>query len=63
VEIEVEQMNVQVEGDEALVTFVQDYRSDKYHDFGLKTLILSKKDQSWRIREESWKDMSAGAKP
>ena len=63
VNIDIKDVNILVEGGQALVTFVQDFRSDQYRDHGLKTLILQKNDQDWRIREESWKDMSAGAKP
>lgn len=61
--IKVEKMDIQVQGTRAMVTFVQDYRSDKYRDYGLKTLVLKKHKKDWRIKEESWKDMSAGAKP
>jgi murein L,D-transpeptidase YafK len=63
ISIKVEQLNIEVNGGKAKVTFVQDYRSDKYRDYGLKTLVLKKHADDWRIREESWQDMSAGAKP
>lgn len=61
--IDIKELNILVEGGQALVTFVQDFRSDQYRDYGMKTLVLQKSYQDWRIREESWKDMSAGAKP
>ena len=63
ISIKVRQLKIEVNGGNAKVTFVQDYRSDKYRDLGLKTLVLKKHANDWRIREESWQDMSAGAKP
>ena len=63
ISIKVKKLNIEVNGGKAKVTFVQDYRSDQYRDYGLKTLVLRKHANDWRIREESWQDMSAGAKP
>lgn len=63
IDIKVDKVDVKIEGDNAKVTFIQDYTSDKYHDYGLKTLVLVKYDNKWRIREEIWQDISAGAKP
>ena len=34
--------------------FVQDYKSDKYSDHGLKTLFLVKYKGSWLIKNENW---------
>jgi len=61
--IKAEKMEIKVNGSQALVTFLQDYRSDQYRDRGLKTLVLVKHNQEWRIKEESWQDIKAGAKP
>ena len=63
ISIKVSKLNIEVDGNKAKVTFVQDYKSDKYQDYGLKTLYLQKYNQDWRIRKEIWQDMSAGAKP
>jgi murein L,D-transpeptidase YafK len=38
----------------ALVSFDQDYRSDQYHDWGKKTMRLTKKDGTWKIQRETW---------
>ena len=63
ISIKVSKLNIEIEGSTAKVTFIQDYKSDKYQDYGLKTLYLQKHNQDWRIRKEIWQDMSAGAKP
>lgn len=63
ISIRAEKMEIKVNGPRALVTFVQDYRSDQYRDYGLKKLVFQKRGGKWRIREESWQDMRAGAKP
>ncbi len=62
ISIAVDQMEIEVEGSKAYVTFIQDYRSDKYQDYGMKSLVFLKSNDNWRIREETWKDMSGGAK-
>ncbi|MBF0529639.1 MAG: L,D-transpeptidase family protein [Deltaproteobacteria bacterium] len=62
VSIKIQKPDVQLEGSQALVTFVQDFRSDQHRDYGLKTLIFKKDKKDWRIKEESWQDISAGAK-
>ncbi|MEW6267046.1 MAG: L,D-transpeptidase family protein [Thermodesulfobacteriota bacterium] len=61
--IKVAQLEVQVQGPTAKVSFIQDYRSNQHRDLGLKTLIFAKDKKDWRIKEESWRDISAGAKP
>ncbi len=38
----------------ATVYFDQEYRSDRYHDRGRKTIKLIKRDGRWRIRTEIW---------
>ena len=63
ISIGVDQMKIKVEGKRAWVTFVQDYRSDQYSDYGLKTLVLYKNGNGWQIRKETWQDMRGGAKP
>ncbi len=38
----------------ATVRFKQDYRADGYRDYGLKKIVLVKKDNDWQIKEEEW---------
>jgi len=38
----------------ATVHFDQEYRSDRYHDKGRKTIKLIKRDGRWKIRREIW---------
>ncbi|MBU2549889.1 MAG: L,D-transpeptidase family protein [Proteobacteria bacterium] len=63
ISVKAERMKIEFEGSEAQVSFLQHYRSDQYQDYGLKTLVLQKYGPDWRIRQETWKNMRAGAKP
>ena len=63
ISIGVDDLKIEVDGDQAVVTYIQDYHSDKYQDYGLKTLVFRKVGADWRIFEESWKELGAGAKP
>jgi ketosteroid isomerase-like protein len=63
IDIKIDKMDIQVDGAKAKVTFIQDYRSDQYQDYGMKTLVLRKTNNQWKIQEETWQDISAGAKP
>ena len=38
----------------AIVSFKQDYKADNYHDYGLKKMVLVKKGNDWKIKEEEW---------
>jgi hypothetical protein len=40
---------------EAKVTFKQIYEADAYHDYGIKNLVVVKRGQDWRIKEEEWR--------
>ncbi len=40
------------------VTFKQDYRADRYHDYGLKLMFLTKEGEQWRIKREEWHPLS-----
>ncbi len=37
------------------VTFLQDYRTDRYHDTGIKRLFLVRDQDQWRIIAEEWR--------
>jgi murein L,D-transpeptidase YafK len=51
------EINVRNEGKEAEVSLLQHYRSDRYNDKGLKTLLLKKEEREWRIVSEHWKPL------
>jgi len=36
----------------AEISFKQVYRADRYHDYGLKTMILIKEGEDWKIKKE-----------
>ena len=57
ISIRMENLEIQVDGTEASVSFLQDYRSDQYQDYGLKTLLLVKVREGWRIKKESWQEI------
>ncbi|MBW1708934.1 MAG: L,D-transpeptidase family protein [Deltaproteobacteria bacterium] len=61
--IGVRKLKVKIEKSRAHVTFIQDFRTKQYQDRGLKKLLLVKHGNSWRIKEESWDQIKAGAKP
>ncbi|MBN1832164.1 MAG: L,D-transpeptidase [Deltaproteobacteria bacterium] len=42
---------------EAKVRFKQIYKADAYQDYGIKNLVVVKKGQDWRIKEEEWQPM------
>lgn len=39
------------------VTFKQDYRADRFHDYGLKNILLIKRGNKWKIKKEEWKPL------
>ena len=57
IEIRIRDLAVAVEGDQAKVRFVQDYRSDKGRESAMKTLTLVKSERTWLIRQEQSKAM------
>lgn len=61
--IGVQKLKLKFNGDKAKVTFIQDFRSASYKDRGIKTVVLVKHSNKWRIREEKWHEIKAGAKP
>lgn len=48
---------ITLDGNEAIVTYIQKYASDSYNDFGLKRLRLNKENGSWKIVTEGWQPM------
>jgi len=61
--VKVQNLDIKLNGNQAQVAFTQDFRSDRYQDFGLKKLVLVKYQGQWRIKNESWDEIRAGAKP
>ncbi|MFP3929214.1 MAG: hypothetical protein ACLFUP_09935, partial [Desulfobacteraceae bacterium] len=58
VRVEIEDMKiVLLSAGRAEVSFKQDYRADGYRDYGLKKLLLSKRDGEWKITREDWKPL------
>ena len=51
------EVNIRNKGKEAEVSLLQHYRSERYNDKGLKTLLLKKEEREWRIVNESWKPL------
>ncbi len=49
---------VQVSNQTAKVSFKQNYLADEYLDFGLKNLLLVKRGEHWKIKEETWQRLS-----
>jgi ketosteroid isomerase-like protein len=54
ISVQVSDLTLKVDGDQALVYFNQKYRSDSYTADGYKLLELKKKDGSWLIYREHW---------
>jgi murein L,D-transpeptidase YafK len=54
---------VQVSNRTAKVSFKQNYQADKYHDVGLKNLLLVKRGEHWKIKEEKWHRLSRKSRP
>jgi hypothetical protein len=56
IQVEIQDLEIQMVGEnKAKVTFKQDYRADDYRDYGLKELLLIKRGDTWKIKEEEWK--------
>ena len=52
IEVEISNLNIQPNGDEATVEFDQAYRADSYNDRVVKTLRLVQENDRWRIVTE-----------
>ena len=47
----------------ASVSFTQKYEADDYEDEGLKSLLLVKRGEDWKIKEEEWKPLDQESRP
>jgi murein L,D-transpeptidase YafK len=54
---------VQVSKWTAKVSFKQNYQADEYQDFGLKNLLLVKRGEHWKIKEEEWQRIIQKSRP
>jgi hypothetical protein len=52
------EIKVSLEGDMAHVSFIQNYHSDGYSDYGMKHLELVREDNEWKISREAWTPLS-----
>ncbi len=53
--INISQIRIKILSDQrAEISFIQDYRADRYRDYGLKTMILIKEGKDWKIKKEEW---------
>jgi murein L,D-transpeptidase YafK len=56
--INIADLNIQpISSREAKVRFRQRYQADTYEDYGLKSLLVVKKGQDWRIKKEEWQPL------
>lgn len=51
----IEDLNITTQGDRAVVSFTQRYNSETYSDAGVKTLIMIREGDSWKIEAEGWR--------
>ena len=56
IKITADNVQVATKNDIFEISFFQDYKSDSYLSQGIKKLKLIKKDGSWKIYQESWKE-------
>ena len=54
IKVDISQINISWSKKGAIVSFLQDYQSDRYKTSGNKTLILIYKDDSWKINREMY---------
>jgi murein L,D-transpeptidase YafK len=57
IQVSADEVDIEVDGLQAKVVFVQSYRSDRVSDRGRKTLALKAVDGAWRITSEIFADL------
>jgi len=55
ISVEVVNLSIKIDGSKATAEFTQHYSSDLYNDTGVKTLMLLKTDEGWKIESENWR--------
>jgi hypothetical protein len=52
-----------ISSDRVDVSFIQDYRADKYRDHGFKKIELIQRGQDWKIKGEEWTPVQRRSQP
>ena len=47
----------------AKASFLQNYTADSFQDIGNKELVLTKKDNDWKIKQEKWTPIKNKTRP
>ncbi len=55
IDVQISDIDIKTRGSRAVLTFRQMYVSDKFQDYGVKTLKLVRERGEWKIRRENWK--------
>jgi len=55
IDVEISEIEIQIKGSKALVSFRQNYYSDQFQDVGQKSVWLRYESGGWKIRREDWK--------
>ena len=58
ISVEISDLWVFVEGEQAVATFVQKYKDSSYEDLGEKSLRLKNSNGNWEIIYEKWKPIT-----
>jgi murein L,D-transpeptidase YafK len=58
IKVETRDPEIEILGDQARISFTQNYRSDEYQDEGVKTLTLSRSEKGWKITSETFRAKS-----
>ncbi|MBI5186381.1 MAG: hypothetical protein HZA01_11725 [Nitrospinae bacterium] len=54
ISIKTENIQVDINGNQASVKFIQDYQSGRHNDRGIKTLTMAQTSEGWKILFEKW---------
>ncbi len=58
IRVKAKDLKIKVKGNQALVSFIQHYRSDWHRDLGRKELRLVYRKGRWQIKSEIWRPLS-----
>jgi len=61
--VTVENLNINVRGDEAATAFYSTYTGGDYHDAGTYRIEFKKEQGSWKIISEQWRNATEGTAP
>jgi len=57
IKVTAENIKINIENNQCIVTFIQKYSSDAYKAKGIKTLTLIRENNEWKIYQEGWKKL------